>query len=343
MKKFVLSSPGDLLGSVYDLELSEQEWVTQLTRGIGKFIDGGNGTLGCIFRMGRQVEMPVLKAIEADDEVPAFIQYLRATEQASGGKALDADRFGSLFAASGMGTLSANRSAEMAYQVFRQEFEVDGVLDAAGLIIPHAESRSFIFFTSRQKELGAVSERARPRWIELQNHIAAVYDLRHHLRRDAFQETDAVWFNTRGKCVESGPVVSDSIRDRLREAVQLRENARLGNTASKRVDLQTYWSNVLSGNWAIVDRFDSDGRRHIIALPVSKAGDNVRGLSDRERQIMDLLGDGLANKVIAYELGISTPAVASHLSHIYGKIGIRDRGAMVQLIRLVRKDGERLA
>ncbi|MBA2665165.1 MAG: hypothetical protein H0U74_22955 [Bradymonadaceae bacterium] len=343
MKKFVFSQPGAVLASVYNLELSEQEWITQLTRAISPFIDGGNGTLGCIFRMGRQIEMPVLKAIRGDDEVPAFIQYLRATEQASGGKSPDGARFGKLFAASGMGTLSVNRASAQAYQVFRQEFQADGMLDAAGLIVPHPASRSFIFITSRQRELSAVPERARSRWVELQNHIAAVYDLRYRLRGNSFEETDAVWFNTGGDCVESGPSGSDTLRAQLRDAVQMREKVRSGNTGAKRIDLETYWANVLSGHWAILDRFDTDGRRYVIALPIAQYGTTLRGLSEREREVLDQLGDGLANKVIAAELGISTPAVASHLNNIYTKLSIHDRGAVVQLVQQVRKKGERLS
>jgi DNA-binding NarL/FixJ family response regulator len=48
-------------------------------------------------------------------------------------------------------------------------------------------------------------------------------------------------------------------------------------------------------------------------------------LSDREREVLALVGAGVANKQIALRLGISTKTVKSHLSHIFRQIGVRDR------------------
>jgi len=48
-------------------------------------------------------------------------------------------------------------------------------------------------------------------------------------------------------------------------------------------------------------------------------------LSDREREVLALVGAGVANKQIALRLGISTKTVKSHLSHIFRRIGVQDR------------------
>lgn len=339
MARFVLEQPGDVLSAVYDLELTEQAWITQITRGIGTFIDGGRGTLGCVFRMDRGLQMHVLSPVRADDEVPDLFQYLQATRDASEGffQESSASGFGSLFAASGMGTLSVDRAFTPAYEIFRREFEATGVRDAAGLIVPHTSSGSFIFFTARQTETSGVPLRAKSRWIELQQHIAAVYDLRTGLDAGTFCETDAVWFNTSGDCVEAGPARRDDIRDRLREAVRQRESNRLGDSSSKRADLQRYWANVASGKWAILDRFDSDGRRFVIALPISKYANALRGMTKRERQIFEALARGPSNKEIAWELGISQSAVSSHINHIYQKLEIADRSMAVRIAQMMHQ------
>ncbi len=339
MKRFVLASPGRVLESVYDLDLSDGAWIRQITRGISDFIDGGVGTLGCVIRFGDRVEMPVLSPVRADEEVPAFEHYLDATEKASGPRGIDVERFGQLFAAAGMGTLSVNRATSPAFQVFEREFAHTGIVDAAGLIVPHEDSRSFLFFTARQTQRSAVPTRAAARWVSLQRHIAAVYGLRRRLDEEAFNETEAVWFETNGSCVEAGPATRSDVRERLRQAVKMRERARSAATSSKRSDLETYWSRVVSGEFAILDRFDSDGRRYVIALPISRYGDALRGLSPRERDVLELLSEGLANKLIAYELGISTTAVSTHLNTIYRKLAIDDRAALVQLVRTLRRSG----
>jgi DNA-binding NarL/FixJ family response regulator len=56
-----------------------------------------------------------------------------------------------------------------------------------------------------------------------------------------------------------------------------------------------------------------------------RTGATFEGLSDREREVLALVGAGVANKQIAYRLGISTKTVKSHLSHIFRRIGVRDR------------------
>jgi DNA-binding NarL/FixJ family response regulator len=51
----------------------------------------------------------------------------------------------------------------------------------------------------------------------------------------------------------------------------------------------------------------------------------TEALSDREREVLALVGAGVANKQIALRLGISPKTVKSHLSHIFRRIGVRDR------------------
>ena len=48
-------------------------------------------------------------------------------------------------------------------------------------------------------------------------------------------------------------------------------------------------------------------------------------LTEREREILDLIADGLATKVIARRLGIAEPTVRKHLTSIYRQIGVTDR------------------
>jgi DNA-binding NarL/FixJ family response regulator len=48
-------------------------------------------------------------------------------------------------------------------------------------------------------------------------------------------------------------------------------------------------------------------------------------LSEREREILDLVADGLPNKVIALRLGISEKTVKAHLTSVFRTIGVTDR------------------
>lgn len=50
-----------------------------------------------------------------------------------------------------------------------------------------------------------------------------------------------------------------------------------------------------------------------------------RSLTDREREILELLAQGLSNKAIAARLYLSTRTVEGHLANIYPRLGVHSR------------------
>ncbi|MBD0710656.1 MULTISPECIES: response regulator [unclassified Streptomyces] len=59
------------------------------------------------------------------------------------------------------------------------------------------------------------------------------------------------------------------------------------------------------------------------------AVDGRTPLSAREGEILALVAKGTANRAIAAELFISEATVKTHLTHIYAKLGVKDRAAAV--------------
>jgi DNA-binding NarL/FixJ family response regulator len=53
-------------------------------------------------------------------------------------------------------------------------------------------------------------------------------------------------------------------------------------------------------------------------------------MTPRERQVLELLGEGLSNRAIAERLGISDHTVKFHLAAIYGKLGAATRAEAVR-------------
>lgn len=53
------------------------------------------------------------------------------------------------------------------------------------------------------------------------------------------------------------------------------------------------------------------------------------GLTDREREVLTLVGRGLNNTEIAEALGLSPLTAKTHVSRIMGKLAARDRAQLV--------------
>jgi DNA-binding NarL/FixJ family response regulator len=56
-----------------------------------------------------------------------------------------------------------------------------------------------------------------------------------------------------------------------------------------------------------------------------RAGPPAPELTPREREVLELLATGLANKQIARRLGITERTVKAHLTSIFGELGVTDR------------------
>lgn len=60
------------------------------------------------------------------------------------------------------------------------------------------------------------------------------------------------------------------------------------------------------------------------------SGSPVDRLSDRELEVLELLGRGFGTKEIASELHLSVKTIETHRAHIKEKLGFRDAGEMVR-------------
>jgi DNA-binding NarL/FixJ family response regulator len=70
-------------------------------------------------------------------------------------------------------------------------------------------------------------------------------------------------------------------------------------------------------------------------LRAPEAAPNGEGLTAREREVLALLAEGLANKAIAARLGISEHTAKFHVNAILGKLGVDSRAeAIVRAVRL---------
>ena len=61
------------------------------------------------------------------------------------------------------------------------------------------------------------------------------------------------------------------------------------------------------------------------SLLAESQNSSINSLSEREREILDLLAQGLSNKLIAAKLYLSVRTVEGHLANIYSQLGVHSR------------------
>jgi DNA-binding NarL/FixJ family response regulator len=76
--------------------------------------------------------------------------------------------------------------------------------------------------------------------------------------------------------------------------------------------------------------------RRLASLARSWAeADPIEPLTTREREVLELIDEGLSNKQIAQHLSIELPTVKNHVHHILGKLGVHRRTEAAALARAV--------
>jgi two-component system nitrate/nitrite response regulator NarL len=65
--------------------------------------------------------------------------------------------------------------------------------------------------------------------------------------------------------------------------------------------------------------------RNSKSTKIGSEGNNIDELSEREKEIVRLIGQGFKNKKISTQLCISETTVRHHLTSIYSKLGVSDR------------------
>jgi DNA-binding NarL/FixJ family response regulator len=170
----------------------------------------------------------------------------------------------------------------------------------------------------------------RKRWPCVAAHLGAGLRLRAAARRlqlDA-EPVEAV-LDSGGKVHDARvAATSSSARELLRAAVCRIETARAAQTRSDPDAAMESWEGLVGGRWSLVDRFDSDGKRFVIAVKNDPAHPDPRGLTMREREVSEFVGLGRSTKEISYILGVSLSAVTNLTALAQAKLGLGSRAEL---------------
>jgi DNA-binding NarL/FixJ family response regulator len=170
----------------------------------------------------------------------------------------------------------------------------------------------------------------RHRWQCVASHLGAALRLRETTRTLDLDSSgvDAI-FDGAGRVREvRGDADRPAARGALRNAVRRLDQLRTQEGRSDPDRALASWEGLVSGRWSLIEHFDSDGRRFMVAMKNDPRFPDPRGLTTRERQVADLLGQGHAAKSISYMLGLSRSAISNCTSSAMRKLALSSVGEL---------------
>jgi Bacterial regulatory proteins, luxR family len=119
-----------------------------------------------------------------------------------------------------------------------------------------------------------------------------------------------------------GPATSRTARESLKAGAHAVERARGPLRRRDPLEAVEVWRGLVAGLWSLVDHFDTDGRRHLVAHRNDPSTPDPRALTERERQVVAYADLGQSNKLIAYQLGLSVSTVGVLLARARTKLRV---------------------
>jgi DNA-binding NarL/FixJ family response regulator len=164
----------------------------------------------------------------------------------------------------------------------------------------------------------------RHRWQCVASHLGAGLRLRKFAQAlDLDSSPVEAIFDGAGKLHEAREGAEHpTARTALRKSVYRLDQLRTRHGRSDPDRALAAWEGLVQGRWSLVDHFDSDGRRFVLAVKNDPRFPDPRGLTLRERQVAEFIGQGHSGKEISYMLGISPSAVTNCTTRAVRKLGL---------------------
>jgi DNA-binding CsgD family transcriptional regulator len=183
-------------------------------------------------------------------------------------------------------------------------------------------------------EITRVDPRDVATWNRVAAHIATAFRLRRR-RHGPTKPEDADAVLTPSGRVEhaEGEAKLTKARGRLRDAALAMTRARGALRKSDPAAAVDSWKALVDASWTLLDHFDADGKRYVLAVRNAPVAPGPESLTERERQVLAATALGRSTKLTAYELGLSASTVRVLLMRAAKKLGVETRRELVALYR----------
>lgn len=175
-----------------------------------------------------------------------------------------------------------------------------------------------------------LSKQDRRTMTRLSSHLAAATRLRLRLRK-LREDPDAILTSTGNAVHADGRAKLKAAREALRDATQRMERARARRSPREPEAVLENWRPLVSARWTLIEHFESDGKRYVLARANEPVPGDEEILTPRERQIVALAATGRHSKLIAYDLGVSDSTVRVLIARSMRKLGAKSRADLLRI------------
>lgn len=330
----------DLIGLVeaaYDLESDDREWLANLVQHAAPGLDVGRGLVAFYFDASDTQHIRVWHPTDVGDTT--IPMKMRLGRDIILGRHSDAASWIAC-GPSTVGSLTGVLRQVGALERFQPWITLSGHGDYLGVRACDVQMRGVALGVCYPKPFTAPAATVR-RWSRIAAHIAAAYRLRRALRvadlDPLIDDGEAVLSGDGRVHHAEGSASNPEAREELRRAVADLDRARMRDQRKDAEEALALWRGLVDGTWSLVERFESDGRRYLIARRNEPGVLDPRGLSLREKQVVSFAALGHSTKLIAYELGLRPSTVSTHMQSAMQKLGV---STQVDLVRQLTDLGE---
>lgn len=329
----------DLVETAYDLTRPAGQWLPDLFRAGEPLLDLGMGCYGMIAAGTSAQGVPLITQTGASrgrGEMPR--QAIEAAIEA--GPELVHEASQALLGT--VSVLSETRARwPSAYEVLTRRLGCKDILS----VVAVDPDGCGVHVSMPSDELICLDPRQRQYWKMLEVHLAAGHRLRRALELNGEAkgvpltelplDADAMVDPRRffvSHAIGKARAASPSIRD----AAQRIDKARGSLRTQDPEEALRLWQGLVRGTWSLIDWFDAEGRRFILAKRNAPRIRDPRGLTEREAQIAAYAALGETSKMIGYRFGLSQPYVSRLLRDAMRKLGVKTRAQLVERMRGVQ-------
>jgi DNA-binding CsgD family transcriptional regulator len=318
----------EILEAAYRVEQPEEAWLAGVLDAARPGLDDGLGVMAYTYDASNPKDFK-LRCLSSRDALPPLVEFFKASAAN-----VPADWVEANFPSRRTQVIRDMPGWESFMPLphrLDEDHMVDDVIGINGLD-PSLIGCMLGAYSSRAHRL---TSRARATWNRIGTHLASAFRLQRALQpaKEHAAPTEAVLAPSGRVLHAEQPAYDRSVRDTLSVACQAIERARTRQGRANGEISLSLWRSLVSERWTLVDTYERDGKRYVLARRNDVRFPRPDALSPRERQALSFAVLGDSNKLIAYELGISASTVGVLLHRAAQKLACRSRAELLARFR----------